>query len=181
MDKTTDMPTVMDDAVTFEAVYDCYFHPVFRFVYYRTGNREVAKDLTSDIFLKVYKKFSAYDPNKGSFDVWLFTIAGNQIKDYYRKKNRFQWLSLSAAKDVVEEDPNAEEIVESKEEITYLRRAVKNLKPRDQLLISYKFGAELSNRTIAALMDTNPNHVGVMIHRLLNQLRKEMEAYHEGK
>lgn len=179
MDKTTDMPTVMDDAVTFEAVYDRYFDPVFRFVTYRTGNREVAKDLTSDIFLKVYKKFSAYDPNKGSFEVWLYTIAGNRVKDYYRKKNRFQWLPMTAAKDVAEDDPTTEERMENKEEIAYLRCAVKKLKPRDQLLISYKFGAELSNKTIAELMDTNPNHVGVMIHRLLNQLRKEMEAYYE--
>lgn len=179
MDKTTDMPTVIDDAITFEAVYDRYFEPVFRFVYYRTGNREVAKDLAADIFLKVYKKFSAYDANKGSFEVWLYTIAGNQVKDYYRKKNRFQWVPLIAAKDVVEEDPGAEELMENKEEIAFLRQAVKKLKPRDQLLISYKFGAELSYQTIAALMDTNANHVGVMIHRLLNQLRKEMEAYDE--
>lgn len=179
MDKTTDMPTVMDDTVTFEAVYDRYFEPVFRFVYYRTGNREVAKDLTADIFFKVYKKFSAYDSKKGSFEVWLYTIAGNRVKDYYRKKNRFQWVPITAAKDVAEEDPAAEEIMEGKEEIAYLRRAIKKLKPRDQLLISYKFGAELSNKTIAELMDTNANHVGVMIHRLLNQLRKEMEAYYE--
>lgn len=179
MDETTHVPTVMDDAVTFEAVYDRYFDPVFRFVYYRTGNREVAKDLTADIFLKVYKKFSAYDPKKGSFEVWLYTIAGNRVKDYYRKTNRFQWLSLSAARDVAEDDPTTEERMENKEEIAYLRRAIKKLKPRDQLLISYKFGAELSNQTIAELMDTNANHVGVMIHRLLNQLRKEMEAYYE--
>lgn len=179
MDKTTDMPTVIDDAITFEAVYDRYFDPVFRFVYYRTGNREVAKDLTADIFFKVYRKFSAYDPKKGSFEVWLYTIAGNQVKDYYRRKNRFQWLPITAANDVAEDEPAAQERMENKEEIAYLRRAVKKLKPRDQLLVSYKFGAELSNQTIAELMDTNPNHVGVMIHRLLNQLRKEMEAYYE--
>ena len=179
MDKTTDMPTVIDDAITFEAVYNRYFDPVFRFVTYRTGNREVAKDLTADIFLKVYRKFSAYDPKKGSFEVWLYTIAGNQVKDYYRKKNRFQWVPLIAAKDVAEADPAADELMENKEELAYLRRAVKKLKPRDQLLISYKVGAELSNQTIAQLMDTNANHVGVMIHRLLNQLRKEMEAYYE--
>lgn len=125
MDKTTDMPTVMDDAVTFEAVYDRYFDPVFRFVYYRTGNREAAKDLTADIFLKVYRKFSDYDPKKGSFEVWLYTIAGNRVKDYYRKKNRFQWVPLIAAKDVAEEDPTTEERMENKEEIAFLRCAVK--------------------------------------------------------
>lgn len=179
MDETTHVPTVIDDAVTFEAVYDRYFDSVFRFVIYRTGNREVAKDLTADIFFKIYKKFSAYDSKKGSFEVWLYTIASNQVKDYYRRKSRFQWLPITAAKDVAEVDPAADEIMEGKEEIAYLRRAVKKLKPRDQLLVSYKFGAELSNQTIAALMDTNPNHVGVMIHRLLNQLRKEMEAYYE--
>lgn len=179
MDETTHVPTVIDDAVTFEAVYDRYFDSVFRFVTYRTGNREVAKDLTADIFFKIYKKFSAYDSKKGSFEVWLYTIASNQVKDYYRRKSRFQWLPITAAKDVVEDDPGAEELMENKEEIAYLRRTVKKLKPRDQLLVSYKFGAELSNQTIAELMDTNPNHVGVMIHRLLNQLRKEMEAYYE--
>ena len=88
-------------------------------------------------------------------------------------------MPITAAKDVVEDDPGAEELMENKEEIAYLRRAVQKMKPRDQLLISYKFGAELSNHTIAELMDTNPTHVGVMIHRLLNQLRKDMEAYYE--
>ena len=179
MDETTHAPTIIDDAVTFEAVYDRYFEPVFRFVTYRTGNREVAKDLTADIIFKVYKKFSAYDSKKGSFEVWLYTIASNQVKDYYRRKSRFQWLPITAAKDVAEDDPTTEERMENKEEIAYLRCAVKKLKPRDQLLISYKFGAELSNQTIAELMDTNANHVGGMIHRLLNQLRKEMEAYYE--
>ena len=179
MDETTHVPTVIDDAVTFEAVYDRYFDSVFRFVIYRTSNREVAKDLTADIFFKIYKKFSDYDSKKGSFEVWLYTIAGNRVKDYYRKKNRFQWLPITAAKDVAEADPAADELMENKEELAYLRRAVKKLKPRDQLLISYKFGAELSNQTIAELMDTNANHVGVMVHRLLNQLRKEMEAYYE--
>lgn len=179
MDETTHVTTTIDDAITFEAVYDRYFDSVFRFVTYRTGNREVAKDLTADIFFKVYKKFSAYDSKKGSFEVWLFTIASNRVKDYYRRKSRFQWLPITAAKDVVEDDPGTEELMENKEEIATLRRAVQKMKPRDRLLISYKFGAELSNQTIAELMDTNPNHVGVMIHRLLNQLRKEMEAYYE--
>lgn len=83
-------------------------------------------------------------------------------------------------KDVPDPVASSEEMIEEREEIEYLRRAVKKLRPDDQLLISYKFGAELSNQTIAALMDTNPNYVGVMIHRLVNRLRNEMEAYYEG-
>lgn len=180
MDETKSINPLLDDTLDFDAIYDQYFERVFQFVLYRVGNREVAKDLASDIFLKIYRKLSTYRPEKGSFDVWLFTIAGNHVKDHYRKKNRFRWLPLASAKDVPDPVASSEEIVEELEEIENLRRAVKKLRPEDQLLISYKFGAELSNQTIAELIHTNPNHVGVMIHRLVNRLRNEMEAYYDG-
>lgn len=180
MDETKTINPFLDDALDFDAIYDRYFDRVFQFILYRVGNREVAKDLASDIFLKIYKKLSTYHPEKGSFDAWIFTIAGNHVKDYYRKKNRFQWLPIAAVRDIPDPVARSEELVEEREEIEYLRRAVKKLRLDDQLLISYKFGAELSNQTIAELIHTNPNHVGVMIHRLVNRLRKEMEAYYEG-
>lgn len=86
MDETKTINPLLDDALDFDTIYDRYFDRVFQFVLYRVGNREVAKDLASDIFLKIYKKLSTYRPEKGSFDVWLFSIAGNHVKDYYRKK-----------------------------------------------------------------------------------------------
>lgn len=180
MDETKTINPLLDDTLEFDAIYDRYFECVFQFVLYRVGNREVAKDLASDIFLKIYKKLSTYHPEKGSFDAWIFTIAGNHVKDYYRKKNRFQWLPIAAVRDIPDPIASSEELIEELEEIEYLRRAVKKLRPEDQLLISYKFGAELSNQTIATLMDISPNYVGVMIHRLVNRLRNEMEAYYEG-
>lgn len=61
------------------------------------------------------------------------------MKDYYRKKNRFQWLPIAAVRDIP--DPVSSEEHGKLEEIEYLRRAVKKLRPEDQLLISYKFGA----------------------------------------
>ncbi len=55
MDETKTINPFLDDALDFDTIYDRYFDRVFQFTLYRVGNREVAKDLASDIFLKIWK------------------------------------------------------------------------------------------------------------------------------
>lgn len=173
----TDVPC--EDDLSFEDIYEQYCPRVFKFVSYRLNDREAAQDVTSDIFLKVYNHQSHYDPRRGNFEVWLFSIASNTVKDYYRKKSRFRWLPLIHAKDIPAPGESAEEHLEKEEETAYLRKCIARQQPRDQLILSYKYGAELSNKDIAQLMNTTPNHVGVILHRLLKKLKEEMEEYYE--
>jgi RNA polymerase sigma-70 factor (ECF subfamily) len=64
-------------------------------VYYRTRSQQDAEDLTQEIFIRTYKKISSLK-EVGRFRPWLFSIAYNRIRDFYRKKKIQNFFSLSA-------------------------------------------------------------------------------------
>lgn len=73
-------------SLNFDDIYNEYFNRVYKFCSYRVNNQEDAKDLASDIFVKIYKNINSFNPNKSNLAVWIFTIARNSLTDYYRKK-----------------------------------------------------------------------------------------------
>jgi RNA polymerase sigma-70 factor (ECF subfamily) len=79
----------------FEQLFDRYQKEVYRMVYYRTRLQQEAEDLTQEIFIKAYKNISSLK-EVGRFRPWLFSIAYNRIRDFYRKKRIQNFLSLSA-------------------------------------------------------------------------------------
>ncbi len=67
----------------FEAFYHTHVDHVFRFVLFRVAqDRERAKDLTQEIFLKAYEAFERYEPERGA-RAWIFTIARNHVYNAY--------------------------------------------------------------------------------------------------
>ena len=59
------------------------YNPILFFVKKRVSNTEDAEDLTQEVFLKLYKSKSDHVENVKS---WIYTIASNSVKDYYKKK-----------------------------------------------------------------------------------------------
>ena len=75
----------MSHSLTFSDCYDQYKHKVYSFFYYRlNGDEQLAEDLTSDTFLKVFDKFDSYN-EKYALSTWVYTIAKNTLTDFFRK------------------------------------------------------------------------------------------------
>jgi len=68
----------------FEKFYNTNIDKVYRFVFFRVGgNKELAQDLVSEIFMKAMEHFADYDRKK-SVSAWIFTIAKNHLANYWR-------------------------------------------------------------------------------------------------
>ena len=67
----------------FEATYRDYVDAVFRYTLRSVGNRELAEDITSEVFLELYRNRDSVDAAK--LPAWLFTVARNRSVDYWRK------------------------------------------------------------------------------------------------
>ncbi|TAL19526.1 sigma-70 family RNA polymerase sigma factor, partial [Patescibacteria group bacterium] len=67
----------------FRKFYETHFNKIYRFVLFRVGNRELAEDLVSEIFVKALKAFPSYDESR-SRSSWIFTIARNHLINHYR-------------------------------------------------------------------------------------------------
>jgi RNA polymerase sigma-70 factor (ECF subfamily) len=67
------------------ALYTRYHQNIYRFLYYRTGDPQIAEDLTSDVFLKMVQALPSYRLDSTPFQAWLFQIARNLAIDHYRR------------------------------------------------------------------------------------------------
>ncbi len=72
------------DNQAFGALYDHYVRRIYNYIFYKTFQKEVAEDLTSQTFYKALKNIQSVDTGR-PFGGWLYTIAGNSVIDHYRR------------------------------------------------------------------------------------------------
>lgn len=64
-----------------------YYKEIYAYTYRQTGEVELAKDLTQEIFLHILEKISDFDEKRAGFRTWVYRLAGNWIRDYYRSRS----------------------------------------------------------------------------------------------
>src|SRR5688572_29341793 len=66
-----------EQAVT--SLYEMHVDAIFEYISYRVGSRNIAEDLTSDVFVRMVRGLAQYKERGLPFRAWLFRIAGNLI------------------------------------------------------------------------------------------------------
>ena len=61
-----------------------YYREMLGYVYNRSNDKEVAMDITQEIFVSMLKSINNFDETKSSFRTWLYAIASRRVADYYR-------------------------------------------------------------------------------------------------
>ncbi len=67
------------------SLYTSFSPQIYRFLYFRTGDPQLAEDMTGDVFLKMVQALPDYHLEGIPFQAWLYQIARNQAIDYYRR------------------------------------------------------------------------------------------------
>lgn len=147
--------------------YDAHADAIFRHCYFKTGERELAQDMTQDVFLKTWSYMQHQHPilNMRAF---LYRLADNLVIDWYRKhKPQSLDVLLDAGFELVETDSKIEEQAEISHSLAKLR----GLGADDQKLITLRFVEGLSPGEIAEVLGESENTVSVRIHRTMKRLR----------
>ncbi len=128
-----------DREVLMDEIMNRFGQDILRLVYSYVNNKELAEDLTQDIFVKCYKSLHTYK-GKSSLRTWLWRIAINHCKDFlkswYNKNviiSEEQPISHRTTKEMVEE------VVIQKEEDDQLISAIMTLpiKYREVIYLFY--------------------------------------------
>src|SRR5918996_3124921 len=82
------------DAQAFEELMLRYQNRLMSLLAHLVGDRELAEDLTQEVFLRVYRARRRYVPG-AKFSTWLFTIAGNVASNALRSKARRREVHLA--------------------------------------------------------------------------------------
>jgi RNA polymerase sigma-70 factor (ECF subfamily) len=85
MDQDLILKYLAGDEKSLEILIEQYLKPIYSFVYRYTGSASDAKDITQDVFVRVWKNLKKFDQNK-KFKTWIFSIAKNSAIDWLRKK-----------------------------------------------------------------------------------------------
>ncbi|WP_199615800.1 RNA polymerase sigma factor [Paenibacillus alkalitolerans] len=72
----------------FHDLYVAYSRQVYSYLLGRTGSKDVAADLLHDVYLRIWNRMEALEriPEEQRI-YWIFSIASNLVKDYYRKSS----------------------------------------------------------------------------------------------
>lgn len=92
------------DADAFERLVEAYQGPLFVLARNMTGNGVTAGDIVQDTFLAAFEHIGRFDPRRGRFSTWLFSIARNKCINARNKTVETLGLDLEqvAAPDDVE-------------------------------------------------------------------------------
>jgi RNA polymerase sigma-70 factor (ECF subfamily) len=162
------------DRGAFGLLYERYLDPLYRYIYYRTGDPKDAEDLTEMTFLKAWEQLPTLrkrDPIR-NFRAWIYRISHNLVVDHYRSRRKaapLEWDTPPAAG----EPPD--EYVEAGEERQVLAEAISQLDPVLQQVIAARFINSLSHAETAEIVGRSEGHVRVLQHRALKKLKGILE------
>jgi RNA polymerase sigma-70 factor (ECF subfamily) len=158
------------DLGCFGEIYDQFVEQIFRFVYFKTGERAAAQDLTQNVFLKAMEKIDQLKGN-GSFASWLYAIARNVIADYYRGRNKT--VSLRLVGEIA--DSGNGHSFESKETLEETLKALGTLNEDEQEVILLHCVEEYSFEEIAKITKKSPGALRILKHRALGKLKTAVD------
>jgi RNA polymerase sigma factor (sigma-70 family) len=139
---------------------------VYAYVAYRIGDGPDAEDVTSETFERALRYRDSFDPRRGNATSWLIGIARRCIAD-------------AALKRELPTDTVPEQLIEGHEDRSNLKlevaHALATLDERDRELIALRYGADLTAKQIAELLELKTNAVEVALHRVLARLRTKVD------
>jgi RNA polymerase sigma-70 factor (ECF subfamily) len=74
---------LVDRKLALQEIYDRYVEQIYRFIYFKVGNREDAEDITSQVFMKAANSLDVTQEDSVKLG-WLYQVARTTITDYWR-------------------------------------------------------------------------------------------------
>ncbi|MDP2820989.1 MAG: RNA polymerase sigma factor [bacterium] len=156
----------------FNRAYFQYIGPIYRFFYLKTDSQEIAEDLASETFLRLWKTLSSGE-NINNPRAFLYKIARNLLTDFYRKKAQKTEISLDSAPEIIDSD-NFQQRIINNSEIERIKKAMQGLKEEYQLVIIWHYLEDIPIKEIAEIMEKTEGNIRVLLHRALQALKNSI-------
>lgn len=161
-----------NSAEEFTKYYEEHKNSIFNYLLYRVAfKKDIAEDLTSEIFLKAFEHFDSYDRAR-PFKTWIFAIAHNHLVNYYA--GRKETLPLNEAIELVKKLPEGDDLDE-KMLIANILGLVEKLPTNQRDLIVMRYVNDISNQEIAEILGKEEGAVRTGLSRAIAALREQYE------
>ncbi len=162
----------------FVKLYELHYRKIFGYVFRRTLNIELTKDIVSETFIKAYQNIHRFRYRNAPFSSWLYRIAGNETNMYFRRRKAYlasldhlKEFSYLEAADPLEINETENRLQQHKDFIA-VQNNLEKLDYKYQEVIALRFFENKSIKEIAEIVNKNDNTVKSLLSRGIDKLRK---------
>ncbi len=166
------------DTDAFAQIYDRYVDVVYRYVYYRIGDRPQAEDFTSETFVRALRRLDSFSYRGRDLGAWLVTIARNIIFDHVKSSRYRLEVVTGEIDDASQVQEGPENAVLEHLESRRLLRCVKQLGSEQQECIVLRFLQGQSVAETADIMGKNDGAIKALQHRAVRRLAALLKDDH---
>lgn len=154
---------------SFASIAEAHLDDVYRYLLYMTANPSTAEDLTSETFERALKRWSRFDPRRGTAQTWLCQLARSTALDHFRAEERRR-----RREERVAEPDRAAELELPDEYGPVLRQALRTLSAADREVIVLRIVLEQDAQTAARVLGISPSACTTRLNRALERLEKKV-------
>lgn len=162
-----------EDPRAFEPLYKKYYEQIFRYIYQRMDDKDLAGDITSQVFLKALNNLHRYEYRGVPFASWLYRIAKSELYQSFRDQKSRRTVNVESMHlfEMVEEW--VEDCSEENRQI--LLKVIGQLREEEIQMIEMRYFEKRSFREIGEILEITENNAKVKAHRVIQKMKKIFE------
>lgn len=158
------------DPIRFAELYELNFDRVYAYIASRVRDRDVAEDLTAEVFQQALANLGRFEWRGVPFAAWLMRIAANAMHDRWARNAR-----EGPVPDDPLEEPGFDDEIEQR---AMLFQLVESLPPDQRLVVRRRFVDQRSIREIAQELHRTEGAIKQLQFRALQTLRSQLRSSH---
>ncbi len=158
-------------------LYNRYSNGLFNFTLRYTNNREISEDILQEVFTRIWRSSHTFDPDKGTFKTWLFTIGINLTrKEMSKKQYDYDHLDFDEIRSFDTKPVRSNDNLIQKTELKdTIEKALARLNPFLKEVVILKHFQNLKFTEIEEITKIPVGTLKARFHNALVQLRKLLE------
>ncbi|MBN1580507.1 MAG: RNA polymerase sigma factor [Anaerolineae bacterium] len=172
------------DANAVGELYDRHHTLILRYLWSRTGDLDLAEDLSGEVFERMITGLPRYRSTGTPFKAWLYRIAHNLAVDHIRKASRYNQVPLDQVDSSLQQGhslmpiyqaPMPEKQIEAQLTAERVQNALQKLDPLQQNVVILRFLVGFSLQEVAVTLGKSVPAIKSLQHRGLSALRTALQ------
>lgn len=156
------------DTAAFDELMIRYERQIYRVCYRFVENRDDAKDLAQEVFIKAFEHLPSFR-RESSLKTWLYRIAMNHCINHVKKNSR-EFIEVDEYTGSIQ--PSIQHQLEDQEQRAHFRRLVQYLPPKQKAILEMRINEQLSYDEIARISGRTVSTIKASVFFALEKLRK---------
>lgn len=154
-------------------LYEAHAPAVFRYIYFRVRDRQVAEDITGDVFVRMVEALPRFEFRGLPFAAWLFRVAHDRVVDHHRRAVPRRTEALPDT--LLDGEANTEAAALQTHANAALMDLLSELTDEQQAVLQLRFIEGYSLEQTAEALDKTQGAVKALQHRALRQLARWLD------